>query len=115
MCPSTSDPNTYKQVGIVSWGNGCNDNNVPGVYADVSQATCWIDQQLTCHYGAQTGDYSSHFGYSHFGYPSDVCGAWHADKITELIQKMEDSGNNQTFYQNIINEYSKCSVTWDQT
>ena len=97
---------------IVAWGIDCGENNVPGVYADVSKATCWIDQQLTCHYGAQTGDYNSYFGYT-----SNVCGAWHSNKITELTQKMNAAGNNQRFraiFQNMINEYSKCAVSWEQ-
>ena len=98
----------YWQVGIVSWENGCNDNNVPGVYADVSKATCWIDQEPTCHYGAQTGDYSSHFGYE----DSTECSNWQSNKITELTQKMEKAENNQTYYQNIINQYSKCDVVY---
>merc|ERR1719192_596641 len=89
VCPSKQDPNTYVQAGIVAWGIGCGENNVPGVYADVSKATCWIDQQLTCHYGAQTGDYNSYFGYT-----SNVCGAWHSNKITELTQKMNAAGNS---------------------
>ena len=112
VCPSKQDPNTYVQAGIVAWGIGCGENNVPGVYADVSKATCWIDQQLTCHYGAQTGDYNSYFGYT-----SNVCGAWHSNKITELTQKMNAAGNNQRFraiFQNMINEYSKCAVSWEQ-
>ena len=112
VCPSKQDPDTYVQAGIVAWGIGCGENNVPGVYADVSKATCWIDQQLTCHYGAQTGDYNSYFGYT-----SNVCGAWHSNKITELTQKMNAAGNNQRFraiFQNMINEYSKCAVAWEQ-
>merc|ERR1712079_392222 len=44
VCPSKYDPNTYVQAGIVAWGVGCGENGVPGVYADVSKATCWIDQ-----------------------------------------------------------------------
>ena len=107
MCPSKQDPNTYVQAGIVAWGIGCGENNVPGVYADVSKAVCWIDQQLTCHRGAQTGDYNSYFGYT-----SDKCGAWHADKITEIRQKME--GNNSKYWQSVMSEYSKCNVTWGQ-
>ncbi|KAL6262590.1 hypothetical protein P5V15_005382 [Pogonomyrmex californicus] len=35
----------YFQAGIVSWGIGCGDN-VPAVYASVSQHRQWIDQQF---------------------------------------------------------------------
>merc|ERR1719384_1463508 len=48
VCPSKYDPNTYIQAGIVAWGVGCGEDGTPGVYADVSQATCWIDQAITC-------------------------------------------------------------------
>ena len=69
VCPSKNDPNTYIQAGIVSWGIGCGEENVPGVYADVSQATCWIDKVVTCYYGASAGSSLS----SYFGFTSDIC------------------------------------------
>merc|ERR1712147_591957 len=51
-------------AGIVAWGIGCGENGVPGVYADVSKATCWIDQQISCNQGANYGNYNSYFGYT---------------------------------------------------
>jgi len=33
---------SISQVGIVAWGVGCGDE-IPGVYANVSQALCFID------------------------------------------------------------------------
>merc|ERR1712029_596317 len=64
VCPSKYDPNTYVQAGIVAWGIGCGEQGTPGVYADVSKATCWIDQAITCHYSASTGNYNSFMGYT---------------------------------------------------
>merc|ERR1712172_263052 len=112
VCPSKYDPNTYVQADIVAWGIGCGENGVPGVYADVSKATCWIDLQISCHQGASTGNYNSYFGYT-----SNVCGAWFDNKISGLTQKRDAAGSNQRFraiFQNMIDQYSTCNVNWEQ-
>ncbi|XP_025207831.1 phenoloxidase-activating factor 2-like isoform X2 [Melanaphis sacchari] len=36
----------YIQVGIVSWGIGCGDENVPGVYSSVIANSQWINKEL---------------------------------------------------------------------
>lgn len=36
----------YLQVGIVSWGIGCGDENVPGVYSSVLANSQWINKKL---------------------------------------------------------------------
>ena len=46
VCPDPSNPTRYVQAGIVAWGIGCGDVNVPGVYADVAQFRDWIDEQM---------------------------------------------------------------------
>ena len=71
VCPSKYDPDTFVQAGIVAWGIGCGEDGTPGVYAAVSEAVCWIDYAMTCHYGASTGVFSSYWGYS-----QAVCGPW---------------------------------------
>jgi len=109
VCPSKYDPNTYVQAGIVAWGIGCGEQGTPGVYADVSKATCWIDQAITCHYGASTGNYNSFMGYT-----SNVCQTWYQNKIETLQQKANAAGKFGKIFNNIINEYSKCSVQWEQ-
>merc|ERR1712029_1092764 len=109
VCPSKYDPNTYVQAGIVAWGIGCGEQGTPGVYADVSKATCWIDQAITCHYGASTGNYNSFMGYT-----SNVCQTWYQNKIETLQQKANAAGKLGKIFNNIINEYSKCSVKWEQ-
>jgi len=109
VCPSKYDPNTYIQAGIVAWGIGCGENGTPGVYADVSKATCWIDSVMTCHYGGLTGDYNSYNGYT-----SNVCGTWYQNKIADLTQKAQAGGRFGQIFQNMINEYSQCNVNWEQ-
>merc|ERR1712029_860226 len=109
VCPSKYDPNTYVQAGIVACGIGCGETGTPGVYADVSKATCWIDQVITCHSGASTGNYNSFMGYT-----SNVCQTWYQNKIETLQQKANAAGKFGKIFNNIINEYSKCSVQWEQ-
>eukprot|EP00090_Calanus_glacialis_P025319 TRINITY_DN39539_c0_g1_i1.p1 TRINITY_DN39539_c0_g1~~TRINITY_DN39539_c0_g1_i1.p1 ORF type:complete len:254 (-),score=58.72 TRINITY_DN39539_c0_g1_i1:34-705(-) len=54
------DGGPWVQTGIVSWGIGCGENNIPAVYANVAGASCWIDQMATCYY-KKTGSF---FGFS---------------------------------------------------
>ena len=108
VCPSTEDPNTYIQAGIVAWGIGCGEDGTPGVYADVSKAACWIDSAVTCHYAANTGTYESYFGNSH------DCRVWKENKLTELTEKMEGAGNFGKIFKAMIDQYNNCEVNWPQ-
>ena len=33
-------------LGIVAWGIGCGNENIPGVYVNVAAYVCWIKQQI---------------------------------------------------------------------
>lgn len=46
ICPVQGDPKRFYQVGIVSWGIGCGETGVPGVYANIPLFRNWIDLQL---------------------------------------------------------------------
>ena len=45
-CRRKDDPTRYLQVGITSWGIGCGNKDVPGVYADVAYHHEWIENQM---------------------------------------------------------------------
>ncbi|XP_062140889.1 phenoloxidase-activating factor 2 [Drosophila sulfurigaster albostrigata] len=47
VCPIKGQPNRFKSAGLVAWGIGCGEENVPGVYASVSYLRPWIDQKLS--------------------------------------------------------------------
>merc|ERR1712215_194344 len=65
VCPSQSRPGQYVQAGIVSRGLGCGQDGVPGVYADVDTAMCWVDWEVSCALGLNK---------SYFGRPD--CAGW---------------------------------------
>jgi len=48
MCPLASDPDTYVQTGIVAWGKECGKEGVPGVYASIEKAECFIKWSMSC-------------------------------------------------------------------
>ena len=48
MCQQSQG--SWYQAGIVSFGIGCAEKDVPAVYADVAYAACWIDQEVGCHF-----------------------------------------------------------------
>ena len=46
VCPILFEKDRYVQNGIVSWGIGCGDTGIPGVYVDVSKVRNWIDDEV---------------------------------------------------------------------
>lgn len=46
VCPIPGAVNRYYQAGIVAWGIGCGENQVPGVYANVAGAREWVDKKF---------------------------------------------------------------------
>merc|ERR1711994_512807 len=73
----------YEQVGIVAWGIGCGEQGIPGVYASVSEAVCWIDYAMTCYYGENKNDFNSYWS-NDYG----TCGVWFENKLNNLPHAM---------------------------
>ncbi|KAE8738782.1 hypothetical protein FOCC_FOCC015723 [Frankliniella occidentalis] len=47
VCPMTDSADSrYLFAGIVAWGVGCGQEDVPGVYADVAQFRGWIENEM---------------------------------------------------------------------
>merc|ERR1712186_221877 len=116
VCPSQSDPNTYIQAGIVAWGIGCGEDNTPGVYADVSQASCWMDQAVSCYYGGLVSEPYENFP-SYFGYTSDQCQVWLENKVYQLENKRDGAGKFGRIFQAMIDKYTSChgfGVGWEE-
>jgi len=58
VCKQRNGP--WYQAGIVSWGIGCGEEDVPAVYASVATVSCWIDREVSTFYQYQ--DDESFFG-----------------------------------------------------
>lgn len=54
-----TDSDTWIQAGIVSYGIGCGESDMPAVYASVARVSCWLDQQVSNYKGTS----SSYFGF----------------------------------------------------
>ena len=48
---------SYILTGIISWGIGCGLPGVPGIYASVQEALCFIDYDTNCKHGQKYYDY----------------------------------------------------------
>jgi len=110
VCPDPFDPQHFDQVGIVAWGIGCGEQGLPGVYADVAKAACWIDYAMTCAYGAESGDFFSYWG------NDQECGAWVEGRIAHLNSQLE-----RRLPEKIVkvlsaqrDGYQECGVQWLQ-
>merc|ERR1712130_852605 len=111
------DPDIYIQAGIVAWGIGCGEDGTPGVYADVSQAVCWIDQAVSCYYGGLGSEEPYENFPSVFGYTSDQCQVWLENKVYQLEDKRDGAGKFGKIFQSIIDKCTSChgvGVGWEE-
>merc|ERR1712004_336341 len=87
VCPKRDDPSRFVQ-GIVAWGIGCGQAEVPGVYTAVAEQACWIDWAMRCRLGSA---YTLQQG--------SECQAWLENKQRHRVPA-------------IRNVYTQCEVTW---
>jgi len=107
VCQLKNDPTHYQQAGIVAWGIGCGEKGVPGVYADVSAAVCWIDYTMSCYYGENSGSQSTYWGYE-----QQQCGTWMDNKLSNLDVQIAGNPRLAKIFQAQKNAYSQCQVNW---
>jgi len=88
VCPQKDDPTHYTQVGIVAWGIGCGEENVPGVYTDLAEQACWIDWVMACELKDK-----------HVLRYGQECNNWLSDKQNHRFPPLRDI-------------YQACDVTW---
>ena len=65
-------------TGIISWGIGCGTAGVPGVYASVQKALCFIDYATKCKHGEK---YTNFYDYK------EDCSNWIDETIDDLSKK----------------------------
>ena len=65
-------------TGIISWGIDCGKAGVPGVYASVQKALCFIDYATKCKHGEK---YTNFYDYK------EDCSNWIDETIDDLSKK----------------------------
>ena len=105
----------------MAWGIGCGEDNIPGVYASVSEGVCWIDLAMSCQAG-----YWGLPAPSHWGFSASSCQTWLDQRLTELSGKVDAMANAHMLSgrrkaavlaegytaQKALEEYNKCSIAW---
>lgn len=110
VCPSKADPNVYEQAGIVAWGIGCGEDGTPGVYGSVAKAVCWIDQTMTCHAGAKTGNYASYWSYD-----ERDCLTWLNETLNRIDRFRQGGGARLApVFDQMKRSYQECNVQWNR-
>ena len=91
VCPSERDSDYYVQAGITAWGIGCGDKDVPGAYASVNHALCFIKRATQCVHGDKYKEY----------YDVGSCVSFIDDEITKVdreLQRLESTVRSDGTY-----------------
>lgn len=121
VCPSKAEAGAYVQAGIVAWGIGCGEDNVPGVYAAVARGVCWMDMAMSCQAANHTLGAASVLGLE-----GSSCQAWLEGRVAELLERVAAmdtahllSGRARAAVlaegfqaQRALDTYTACSVDW---
>jgi len=78
VCQQQGVSDKFVLAGIISWGIGCGREGVPGVYASVRDALCFIDWDTKCKHGV---DFIGHYDYN------NDCSGW----MDEVLTLLEDN------------------------
>jgi hypothetical protein len=89
MCPAADGSGQWIQAGITAWGIGCGEENVPGVYASLTEAVCFIDWMTKCKHG---DNYLDEYDFSKECNTND--GTW----IEQEIIRLEDILDKTEFH-----------------
>ena len=109
------------QAGIVAWGIGCGEDNIPGVYASVPEGVCWIDLAMSCQSG-----YWGLPAPSYWGFSASSCQTWLDGRLADLQTKVDAMANAHLLSgyskaavlaegftaQKALEQYSQCSIAW---
>lgn len=77
VCQQQGVSDKFVLAGIISWGIGCGREGVPGVYASVRDALCFIDWDTKCKHGV---DFIGHYDYN------NDCSGW-MDEVLTLLEE----------------------------
>lgn len=67
----------YILTGIIAWGIDCGKEGIPGVYASVPKALCFIDFATKCKHGNKYADF----------YNYKECKNWFEETLDDLRSK----------------------------
>ena len=75
-------------TGIIAWGIDCGKKGVPGVYASVQKALCFIDFATKCKHGNKYIDFYNY---------EEHCNSW----VEETKEDLKNKGDQDKYIENL--------------